>query len=78
MSRRGEITIECDVTNCYAEQIFTPDTLADTRNLDELIEDAGWKSDGARDICPQCVEENQEREELTAPDAWEGGFARSH
>ncbi len=64
MSRRGEIVIECDSPKCHAEKCLSADDLADTRNLDDLIEDDGWvtrldASGHVLDFCPECFAEGK-------------------
>jgi hypothetical protein len=60
MSRRGEITVECDSDDCYAEVIYRPE------NLDEPVHDLltadGWVRKDGKDYCVECVRPENPRE----------------
>jgi hypothetical protein len=60
MSRRGEICIECESDDCYAEVIYRPETLGET--IDDLLEQDGWRVKDGHDYCPECVKEENPRE----------------
>ena len=53
MSRRGEVTIECDMPTCQAELILDQVHLIDI-GIIQAKRERGWRWDG-RDICPDCV-----------------------
>lgn len=62
MSRRGEITIECDSDDCYAEILLGALALEDDSLHDQLA-DAGWTQTAqGQDVCPDCVVEANPRE----------------
>jgi phage terminase large subunit GpA-like protein len=56
MSRRGEVTVECDVKGCGAEQHFTVKHL-DGTTFNQAKYAAGWRWWNYHDVCPQCEEE---------------------
>lgn len=63
---RGEtvITVTCD--KCKCEDYVSLTTTArgyDERNVDEELEQMGWKIEGGQDICPECAEEVDPEEE---------------
>ena len=72
MSRRGEIVVECDLVDCYAEIVFTSSQL--DIELPGLLIDAGWERTRDRDICPDCVKAAQD--EARSADAHERAAAR--
>ena len=80
MSRRGEICVECDSDDCYAEVIYRPE------NLDEPIHDLlvtdGWQRKDGKDYCCECVREHgdgdrDEAYERAAARDRADGFART-
>lgn len=73
MSRRGEIVVECDSVDCYAEIVFTSSQL--DIELPGLLIDAGWERTRDRDICPDCVKAAQD--EARSADAHERAAARA-
>lgn len=74
MTRWGSITVECDRRTCPATVEFAPGEIED--ELAELLKNAGWRRRDDKDICPQCVAE--EDGPADDPDAWSGGFAENH
>jgi len=52
MSRRGEIAIECDAEDCWADICYTELELFSALN-ESLIED-GWVRKDGKDYCPEC------------------------
>ena len=56
MSRRGEITVECDSDDCYAEAIYRPENLDEP--ISDVLEADGWTRYHDQDICPQCIKEH--------------------
>jgi hypothetical protein len=59
MSRRGEITVECDVKGCEAEQHFTVEQL-EGKSLCQAKYASGWRWWNFHDVCPQCEEKRNE------------------
>jgi hypothetical protein len=60
MSRRGEICVECDSPDCYAEVIYQPSSIED--DLACLLFQDGWRRKDERDYCPECAKEENPRE----------------
>lgn len=66
MRNDPEIEVVCD--ECHNSETFGLCPIAgqawDERNLTDELEHAGWRvdEDGKREICPDCVEEEKERE----------------
>jgi hypothetical protein len=62
MSRRGDITVECDMPTCHAELVIPAERLQ-VVSLSYVMGHAWWvQQDGQgvrRDICPQCIEEGK-------------------
>lgn len=58
MSRRGEITVECDCKGCHAEERFTAEQLQD-EGLRAAKYAHGWRWFNGKDICPDCDEERK-------------------
>jgi hypothetical protein len=61
MSIRGDVTIECDVPTCQAEQVFSGQALWDEHErMLVLAHEAGWRINWeGRIVCPQCFEEGK-------------------
>ena len=55
MSQTGELRLECDNRECEAEQFFTPEQLQD-EGLRSVRYAHGWRYRDGKDVCPQCVE----------------------
>ena len=61
MSRRGEIVVECDNADCYAEQVLDAAELQ-RRGMRGAIIFYGWRATDpyvGKDVCPMCVEEGR-------------------
>jgi hypothetical protein len=54
MSRRGEITVECDTPDCHAEWSLTAHQMR-ARSVRDWLDFEGWEMTGeGKDRCPDC------------------------
>jgi hypothetical protein len=71
MSRRGDIVVECDSRDCYAEVIYRPERLDEP--IADCLEHDGWARKDGKDYCPDCVKAGSEPER---DEAYERAAAR--
>ena len=74
MSRRGELTVECDTGDCYAQVTYRIAELIDF-SVEDALSDEGWKRIGGKDKCPACLKADGPKDD---DEAWAGGFAENH